>query len=160
QLYANTDDVDPREFEIDYNERPEIDRWILSKYNNLVKSCNENMDIWELTRVVRDIQNFVIEDLSNWYIRRCRRRFWSTELDDDKKSVYNSNYEVLVVVSKLIAPFVPYKSEELYRHLTDGESVHLELYPETNKDIIDNTLEQRMDLVRDLVGLGSASRET
>ena len=160
QLYANTDAVDPREFEIDYQERPEIDRWILSKYNSLIESCNNNMEIWEVTRVVRAIQDFVIEDLSNWYIRRCRRRFWSTELDDDKKSVYNTTYEILVGVSKLIAPFVPFMAEELYQNLTDEESVHLALYPETNLNLVDNALEERMDLVRDLVGLGRASRET
>ena len=160
QLYANTDDIDPREFKIDYQYRPEIDRWILSKYNNLVKYSNENMEIWEVTRVVRAIQDFVIEDLSNWYIRRCRRRFWSTELDNDKKSVYNTTYEILLGVSKLIAPFVPFTAEELYHNLADGESVHLELYPDTNSDLIDNALEERMDLVRDLVGLGRASRET
>src|SRR5699024_4036420 len=151
QLYANTDDVDPREFKMDYNERQQIDRWILSKYNNLIRFCNENMDIWELTKVVRAIQEFVIEDLSNWYIRRCRRRFWSTELDEDKKSVYNTTYEILVGVSKLIAPFVPFISEELYRNLTDGESVHLALYPEFKDDLIDDELEERMDLVRVLV---------
>ena len=77
--------MDPRDFFIEYENRPEIDRWILSKYNSLVKDVKANMDIFELTKVVRDIQEFVIEDMSNWYIRRNRRRFWSTELDDDKK---------------------------------------------------------------------------
>lgn len=159
-LYANTDDVDPREFTIDYKEREEIDRWILSKYNSLIKSVKEDMEIFELTRVVRNIQEFVIEDLSNWYIRRTRRRFWSTELDNDKKAVYNTSYEILLGISKMIAPFIPFTAEELYRNLADGESVHLEYYPEANEELIDKELEEKMDLVRDLVGLGRASRES
>ncbi|NLY84863.1 MAG: isoleucine--tRNA ligase [Tissierellia bacterium] len=158
-LYANTDGIDPRDFFIEYEDRPEIDRWILSKYNSLVKSANENMDVFELTKVVRDIQEFVIEDLSNWYIRRNRRRFWSTELDDDKKSVYNTTYEILVGVCKLVAPFVPFISEEIFQNLTDEESVHLAYYPEPNLELIDKELEEKMDLVRDLVTLGRASRE-
>ncbi|NLW21772.1 MAG: isoleucine--tRNA ligase [Tissierellia bacterium] len=159
-LYANTDDVDPREFFIDYGDRQEIDKWILSKYNSLIKQVREDMDRFELTRVVRAIQEFVIEDLSNWYIRRCRRRFWSTELDNDKKAVYNTTYEILVGISKMIAPFVPFTAEELYRNLTGKESVHLDYYPECNEELIDFELEERMDLVRDLVGLGRASRES
>ena len=159
-LYANTDEVDPTSFFIEYENRPEIDRWILSKYNSLIQDVKDSMDIFELTKVVRDIQEFVIEDLSNWYIRRNRRRFWSTELDDDKKAVYNTTYEILVGISKMIAPFVPYISEELYRNLTDGESVHIDYYPDVNDKLIDKGLEEKMDLVRDLVGLGRASRET
>lgn len=158
-LYANTDEIDPREFFIPYQDRPEIDKWILSKYNSLIKACREDMDIFELTRVVRAIQDFVIEDLSNWYIRRCRRRFWSTDLDEDKKAVYNTTYEILVGICKMVAPFIPYTSEEIYRNLTGEESVHLAYYPEPNEDLIHKETEERMDLVRDLVGLGRASRE-
>jgi isoleucyl-tRNA synthetase len=159
-LYANTDDIDPREFFIEYEKREEIDKWVLSKYNSLVKQAKKDMDNFELTKVVRDIQEFVIEDLSNWYIRRSRRRFWSTELDDDKKAVYNTTYEILVGLSKMIAPFVPFTSEELYRSLTDNESVHLDYYPEHKEELIDLELEEKMDLVRNLVGLGRASRES
>lgn len=159
-LYANTDEVDPREFNIPYENRPEIDRWILSKFNSLLTETQENMEQFELTRAVRDIQEFVIEDLSNWYIRRNRRRFWSTSLDDDKKAVYNTTYEILVSLTKIIAPFVPFIAEELYRNLTDNESVHLDYYPEVNQKLIDKKLEQKMDLVRDLVALGRASRES
>ena len=159
-LYANTDDVDPRKFLIEYEDREDIDRWILSKYNSLIKQVREDMDIFELTRVVRSIQEFVIEDLSNWYIRRSRRRFWSTKLDDDKKAVYNTTYEILIGLSKMIAPFVPFTAEEIYRNLTDGESVHLECYPEYDERLIDLELEEKMDLVRNLVGLGRASRES
>lgn len=158
-LYANTDDIDPREFFVEYEQREEIDRWILSKYNSLIKQVREDMDKFELTRVVRSIQEFVIEDLSNWYIRRSRRRFWSTELDDDKKAVYNTTYEILVGISRMIAPFVPFIAEELYRNLTNNESVHLDYYPDCNEGLIDLELEEKMDLVRDLVRLGRASRE-
>lgn len=159
-LYANTDNIDPREFFVEYEDREELDRWILSKYNSLVKQVRKDMNEFELTRVVRSIQDFVVEDLSNWYIRRTRRRFWSTELDISKKAVYNTTYEVLLGISKMIAPFVPFTAEELYRNLTYKESVHLDYYPEANESLIDPELEERMDLVRDIVKLGRASRET
>ncbi len=158
-MYANTDGIDPEEFFVPYEERPQIDRWILSKFNILLADAKENMDEFELTRVVRDIQEFVIEDLSNWYIRRSRRRFWSTEMDDDKKAVYNTTYEILVDVCKIIAPFVPFISEELYRNLTGKESVHIDFYPESKPELVNKGLEEKMDLVRNLVTLGRASRE-
>lgn len=158
-LYANTDEIDPREFNVSYEDRDEIDKWLLSKYNNLVKNVKADMEIFEYTKVVRNIQDFVIEDFSNWYIRRNRRRFWKTEIDDDKKSVYNTTYEVLLGLTKLIAPFVPFTAEEMFKSLAEGESVHLEYYPVANEDYIDLKLEEKMDLVRDLVALGRASRE-
>ncbi|WP_138160502.1 isoleucine--tRNA ligase [Peptoniphilus catoniae] len=158
-LYANTDSIDPREFNVDYEQRDEIDKWLLSKFNSLLKAVNEDMEIFEITKVVREIQEFVIEDFSNWYIRRNRRRFWKTEVDMDKKAVYKTSYEVLVGLTKLIAPIVPFISEELYRSLTGGESVHLEYYPKADEDLIDKKLEEKMDLVRELVTLGRASRE-
>ena len=158
-LYANTDSVNPKEFFVDYKQRPELDRWIISKYNNLVKYVRENMDIYDLTKVVRAIQEFVNEDLSNWYIRRSRRRFWTAELTEDKKAVYNTTYEILVGIAQLTAPFAPYLSEEIYRNLTGETSVHLSYYPEANDDLIDENVEKRMDLVKDLVKLGRASRE-
>ena len=158
-LYANTDSIKPQDFFVEYGDRPELDRWILSKYNNLVKYVTESMDVYDHNKSVRAIQNFVNEDLSNWYIRRSRRRFWETELTEDKKAVYNTTYEVLVGLSQLIAPFAPYLSEELYRNLTGEESVHLSYYPKTNEDLIDENIEKRMDLVKDIVSLGRASRE-
>jgi isoleucyl-tRNA synthetase len=108
---------------------------------------------------VRRIQNFVVEDLSNWYIRRARRRFWAEALDDDKKAVYATAYEVLVGISKLIAPVAPFLSDEIYLKLVGGESVHLSLYPEADDSLIDDELEQKMDLVRDIVSLGRGVRE-
>lgn len=158
-LYANTDGVDPKEFFVDYSERPELDRWIISKYNNLVNTINEEMEKFEVTKVIRLIQDFVNDDLSNWYIRRSRRRFWATEMANDKKSVYNTTYEILVGISQLAAPFAPYLTEEIYTNLTGEKSVHLSYYPTAKKDLIDDSLEVRMDLTKDLVTLGRASRE-
>ena len=158
-MYANTDNVDPREFFVEYKDRDEIDLWILSKFNNLVKAVTADMEINEHTKAVKKIQDFVNEDLSNWYIRRCRRRFWASELDNDKKAVYNTTYEVLTGLSKLIAPFAPFISEEIYRKLTGKESVHIERYPVANEDLIDEKNEFTMDLIRTLVSLGRSARE-
>lgn len=159
-LYANTDNVDPKEFFVEYKDRPELDRWILSKYNNLVKKVVEELEIFEVTKTVRMIQDFVNDDLSNWYIRRSRRRFWATELTLDKKSVYNTTYEILVGISKMIAPFAPYLSEEIYRNLTGSLSVHLAEYPKFDESLFDTELEYRMDLAKDFVTLGRAARES
>ncbi|WDV45582.1 isoleucine--tRNA ligase [Clostridiaceae bacterium M8S5] len=158
-LYANTDNVNPTEFYIKPEDRPELDRWVLSKYNALLKEVEKELSVYDLTKAVRRIQDFVNEDLSNWYIRRSRRRFWDTELSDDKKAVYNTTYELLVGLSQIVAPFAPYISEEMYRNLTGEESVHLSDYPVINESLIDKHIEEKMDLVRDLVKLGRASRE-
>ncbi|NLM43692.1 MAG: isoleucine--tRNA ligase [Clostridiales bacterium] len=158
-LYANTDDIDPREFFVEYKDRPELDRWMLSKFNNLAAQVEYEMSIYDLTKSVRKIQEFVIEDLSNWYIRRSRRRFWATEMTEDKKAVYNTTYEVLVGVAKLIAPYAPFIAEELYKELTGELSVHLADFPVADKELIEPHIEERMDLVRDLVSLGRAARE-
>ncbi len=159
-LYANTDEIDPKEFFVEYNDRPEIDRWILSKYNSLLKEVEQDLDVYDLTKAVRKIQDFANEDLSNWYIRRSRRRFWDTELTQDKKAVYNTTYEILVGISKVIAPFSPYLSEEIFKNLTGDLSVHLSYYPEANGELINSKIEEKMDLVRKLVTLGRASRES
>ncbi|MGM0420792.1 MAG: isoleucine--tRNA ligase [Bacillota bacterium] len=160
QLYANTDSIDPRKFDISVEDRSRIDRWILSRYHNLIESVTEEMENYDLTNAVRLIQSFVDEDLSNWYIRRSRRRFWADERDTDKKSVYKTTYEILTGISRLIAPFVPYLAEELYQLLTDGKSVHLEDYPIMVPSLVDSKLEEKMDLVRQLVTLGRAARES
>lgn len=158
-LYANTDNIDPREVKVSYDDLEEIDKWLLSKYNRLVKNVREDMEAFELTKVVREIQDFVIEDISNWYIRRNRRRFWKTDKDNTKIAVYKTTYEVLLGVTKLIAPMVPFLSEELFKSLTDEESVHLADYPTYDENMINDKVEEKMDLVRDLVTLGRASRE-
>ena len=158
-LYSNQDKLDPASLEIAYDQRPELDRWIISKYNSLIKEVTEDMDRYDHMKSVRKIQEFVGEDLSNWYIRRARRRFWGEELDDDKKAVYATTYEVLVGVAKMIAPFAPFISDEMYQNLTGEESVHLAYFPEADESLIDKKVEERMDLVRTLVGLGRGTRE-
>ena len=158
-LYANTDNVDPTEFFVEYKDRPELDRWILSRFNHLKKETEENLEIFEVNKTIRSIQAFINDDLSNWYIRRSRRRFWATELTEDKKAVYNTTYELLTELCRLIAPFAPYLSEEIYRDLTNEESVHLASYPRANEELIDLELEEKMEITQALVTLGRASRE-
>ena len=158
-LYANIDGVDPREYEVDYDSLEEIDKWFLSKYNKLVKNVTNYFEEYDLNKVVRAITFFVSEDLSNWYIRRNRKRFWGSELDNSKKSVYKVTYDVLLGLSKLIAPIVPFVSEEIYQNLTGEESVHLASYPTYDEAYINEEIEERMDLVRDLISLGRNVRE-
>jgi len=158
-LYTNQDKLDPAKLDVPYGQRPELDRWIISKYNRLIREVTFDMDRYDHMKSVRKIQEFVNEDLSNWYIRRARRRFWGEELDDDKKSVYATTYEVLTGISKMIAPFAPFLSDEMYQNLTGEESVHLAYFPKADEDLIDEKVEERMDLVRDLVGLGRGTRE-
>ena len=158
-LYANTDELDPREFNVPYENREEIDKWILSKYNKLIKYCTDAYDSYDLTKVVRSVTDFVSEDLSNWYIRRNRRRFWASDLDDNKKAVYNTTYEVLEGLCKLIAPVVPFVSEEIYTNLTNEQSVHLQDFPAYDETKINEAIEEKMDLVRELISLGRNARE-
>ena len=124
----------------------------------MLKYVTESYDAYDLTKVVRSITEFISEDLSNWYIRRTRRRFWASELDDNKKSVYNTTYEVLTGLCKMIAPVVPFVSEDIYTKLTN-ESVHLQDFPKYNKSMINETIEEKMDLVRSLISLGRNARE-
>jgi isoleucyl-tRNA synthetase len=159
-LYANTDNIDPKEFFVPYAQRPELDRWILSKFNSLKAAVEADLEVYDMTRAIRRMQDFVNEDLSNWFIRRSRRRFWAAELTDDKKAVYNTTYEILVSFAQMIAPFAPFISEEIYKNLTGELSVHLSNYPVSNSELIDPELEETMDLVRNLVTLGRASRES
>lgn len=158
-MYANTDSIDPRAFDVPYQDREEIDKWLLSKYNKLVRTVTQGYDDYDLTVVVRNITDFVSEDLSNWYIRRNRRRFWKSESDDSKKAVYKTTYEVLVGLTKLIAPIASFTAEELYQKLTGKESVHLSDFPLCEEALIDEYIEERMDLVRDLIRLGRNVRE-
>ena len=158
-MYANIDNIDTEECYVEYENREEIDKWLLSKYNKLVKNVRESFDEYDLNKVVHFLSNFVSEDLSNWYIRRNRSRFWGSELDNSKKSVYITTYEVLLGLSKLIAPITPFVSEELYRNLTGNESVHLEDYPTYDESLINEEVETKMDLVRDLISIGRYVRE-
>ena len=159
QMYANADQIDTDECEVSVKDREEIDRWLLSKYNGLVKNVNEAFLEYDLNKVTRYIANFVSEDLSNWYIRRNRKRFWDSEMTLSKKSVYRTTYEVLEGLARLIAPITPFIAEEIYRNLTGEESVHLTKYPVADEALIDLTLEEKMDLVREIIRLGRNSRE-
>ena len=158
-LYANTDEVDARSLKVTYDDLEEIDKWLLSKYNKLVKYTTDAYEEYDLNKVVRSITDFVSEDLSNWYIRRNRRRFWAHDLDTSKKAVYKTTYDVLVGLTKLIAPVVPFISEEIYTALTNQESVHLARFPKCDDKLIDEKIEEKMDLVRDLISLGRNVRE-
>jgi isoleucyl-tRNA synthetase len=117
------------------------------------------MNRYDHMKSVRKIQDFVVEDLSNWYIRRARRRFWGEELTEDKMSVYATAYEILKGTAQLAAPFAPFITDEIYTKLTGEESVHLSFYPVAKEECIDENVEARMDLVRDLVSLGRSARE-
>ena len=158
-LYANIDKVDPRDYSVSYDDLEEIDKWLISKYNKLVKDVTSFYEEYDLHKVVKALTSFVSEDLSNWYIRRNRKRFWGSELDNSKKCVYYTTYEVLKGLSKLIAPVTPFISEEIYQNLTGEESVHLAEFPSYDEALINESIEERMDLVRDLISLGRNVRE-
>lgn len=158
-MYANTDNIDISECYVSYEKREEIDKWLLSKYHRLLKYVTESYEEYDLNKVVKAITEFVSEDLSNWYIRRNRKRFWGSVLDDSKKAVYLTTYEVLVGLSKIIAPVVPFISEEIYRNLTGEESVHLSDFPVYDMSLIDSKIETKMDLVRSLISVGRFVRE-
>ncbi len=163
-LYANIDRFDPTTKPIPFEERPEIDRWILSLLYSIVERVNTLMDDYDMTRAARLISDFVIDDLSNWYVRRNRRRFWKGEMNADKLSAYQTLYEVLLTVTKLIAPFAPFVAEELFLNLrTDRmpESVHLTDYPELDEVMRshrDEKLEERMRVAQQVVSLARALR--
>ena len=159
QMYANADNLDPRDFKVKYDELEEIDKWLLSKYHKLVNYVTKSMDEYDLNKVCRAINDFLNEDLSNWYIRRNRRRFWESELTTSKKAVYQTTYDVLVGLCELMAPISPYITDEIYQNLTGRESVHLADYPKCDKSMFQDKIEARMDLVRDLISLGRNARE-
>lgn len=158
-MYANTDGIDIDDCHIPYENREEIDKWLLSKYNKLLKYVTESYDEYDLNKVVKAVTEFVSEDLSNWYIRRNRKRFWASELNDSKKAVYMTTYEVLEGLCRMVAPIVPFITEEIYTKLTGEQSVHLADFPTYDKDMIDEHIESRMDLVRNLISAGRFVRE-
>ena len=158
-IYANIDNIDPRKYNIEYKDLEEIDKWLFSKLNKLIKNVTDSYEEYDLNKVVKYLTDFVSEDLSNWYIRRHRKRFWGNELNNSKKCVYYTTYKTLLDLSKLIAPITPFISEEIYQNLTNEESVHLSDFPKYNKESINEEIEKKMDLVRDLISLGRNARE-
>jgi len=141
-----------------------IDRWVISRLNTLTRQVRSDMKGYEITRAARAIQDFVIEDLSNWYIRRCRRRFWKSELGPDKIGAYETLYSVLVNVAKLLAPFAPFVSEEIHQKIarvgepSSPESVHLCDFPQFDECAIDGGLEERMHTILRVISVGRALR--
>lgn len=158
-MYANVDGFDGKAAELPLEKRPEIDRWIISELNTLIKNVTEAFEDYEPTRAGRMISTFVIDNLSNWYVRLCRKRFWAGEMDDDKLSAYQTLYRCLFTVSKLMAPIAPFYADRLYCDLKAASaengcvSVHLSAFPKVEASEIDTTLEQRMELAQKVTSM-------
>ncbi|TMI64719.1 MAG: isoleucine--tRNA ligase [Bacteroidetes bacterium] len=158
-LYANVDGFSFKEKYIALNERPEIDRWILSSLNTVVRKVNEFMDDYEPTQAGRTVEDFVDEHLSNWYVRLCRRRFWKGEYEQDKICAYQTLYECLETVLRLIAPISPFFSDAIFQNLNaitgrfNAESIHHTDFPVSDEKVIDTSLEERMQLAQDASSL-------
>lgn len=156
-MYANVDGFDPEAALIDINERPEIDRWILSELNTLVKNVAADFEDYEPTRAGRKIEAFVIDNLSNWYVRLNRNRFWAGTMDADKLSAYQTLYACLLTVSKLMAPIAPFYADRLYKDLTAGcqaaDSVHLAEFPKVDETLIDSELEASMEMAQKITSM-------
>ena len=159
-LYANVDGFTGNEPEIPVEKRPEIDRWIISLLNSLIITVDEAFDDYEPTKAARAINDFVLYNLSNWYVRLNRKRFWGGGMTEDKLAAYQTLYTCLLTLSKLIAPAAPFYADRLYRDLTytDGkpdaaQSVHLDLFPKADRSLIDTALEQRMEVAQKLTSM-------
>lgn len=161
-LYANVDSFSGAEKQIPVNERPEIDRWILSLLNTLTKDVDEALSDYEPTKAARAINIFVNDNLSNWYVRLNRKRFWGGEMSSDKLSAFQTLHTCLVTVARLIAPFAPFFADKLYKDLTapaleaEGKkatSVHIASYPIADESLIDKDLEQKMNLAQTITSL-------
>lgn len=163
-LYANVDGFDYSQAEVPVAERPEIDRWILSELNSLIKSVDASLAEYEPTKAGRIIDEFVNDDLSNWYVRLNRKRFWGKEMDKDKLSAYQTLYTCLETIAKLLAPFSPFYSDQLFRDLEDvtkrdnAESVHLTNFPVADDSLIDKDLEARMEMAQKITSMVLALR--
>lgn len=164
--YANLDKFDPTRVSVPASERSELDRWILAELHKLVLDVTEAYETYDVPGATRPIEQFVVELLSNWYVRRSRRRFWKSDSDTDKVSAYLTLYECLVTLSKLLAPTMPFIAEEIYRNLVGSvdpeapESVHLSRWPQADESLIDRKLLSDMKLVMRLVSLGHAARNS
>ncbi len=164
-LYANVDNFTFAEKTIPVNNRPEIDQWILSALNSLIITVNENLDIYEPTKAGRAIDAFVDEQLSNWYVRLCRRRFWKGEYEQDKIAAYQTLYECLETLLKLMAPISPFFTDWMHTELNkvtkrdDAQSVHLIDFPEADRSLINKSLEEKMSLAQDVCSLTLSLRK-
>ncbi len=161
-LYANVDKFTHAEELIPYEERPEIDRWIISKLGSLITEYDSLMEKYDVTKAARIVANFTIDHLSNWYVRRNRRRFWKSEVNKNKLAAYQTLYECLITITKLASPFAPMISDEIYKNLNDVtklenyESVHLSEFPKPT--YLDEKLEEKMDIAQRIVYLTRAMR--
>ena len=162
-LYADIDDFNPMDYKLEYDKLSQMDKWALSKLNTLVKTVDELMTDYKVTESARAIQDFT-DELSNWYVRRSRDRFWANGMEQDKINAYMTLYTCLVTLAKVCAPFVPFMTEEIYQNLvtnldkTAPESIHLCDFPVANEDYIDEKLEENMETVLEIVTLGRACR--
>lgn len=163
-LYANVDDFRYAEKDIPVNERPEIDRWIISLLNSLVKEVGRSYEDYDLTRAARAVQDFVIDNLSNWYVRQSRKRYWGGDYDHDKISAYQTLFTCLETVSRLAAPVAPFFMDQLFRDLNmtsgrdSGGSVHLALFPVHDESLIDKDLEEKMFIAQKISSMVHALR--
>ena len=164
-LYANIDNFDPTKYKLDYEKLPVMDKWLLSKLNTLVKSCDAYLNEYKITETARVLQDFV-DEMSNWYVRRSRDRFWAKGMEQDKINAYMTLYTALVTVAKAAAPMIPFMTEDIYQNLvrsvdkTAPESIHLCSYPEAVESHIDVKLEEDMEDVLKVVVMGRACRNT
>ena len=162
-LYANIDEFDATKYELEYDKLSVMDKWLLSKMNTMVKDVDNNLANYRIPEAARALQEFV-DDMSNWYVRRSRERFWVKGMEQDKINAYMTLYTALVTVSKAAAPMIPFMTEEIYQNLVRSidkdapESIHLCLFPEVHEDQIDKELEENMDHVLKLVVMGRACR--
>ncbi len=162
-LYANIDNFDATKYTLDKDKLTVMDKWLLSRLNSTVKAVDNNLSNYKIPETARALQDFV-DEMSNWYVRRCRERFWVQDMTDDKISAYMTLYTALVTISKAAAPMIPFMAEEIYRNLVcsldsnSPESVHLCMFPEVDQSAIDTTLEANMDEVLKVVVLGRSAR--
>ncbi len=164
-LYANIDEFDPTKYTLDYEKLPVMDKWLLSKLNTLVKTVDSCLENYQIPESARALQEFV-DDMSNWYVRRSRERFWAKGMEQDKINAYMTLYTALVTVSKIAAPLIPFMTEQIYQNLVCSvdksapESIHLCDYPAVEETHIDKQLEEDMDEVLKIVVMGRAARNT
>lgn len=164
-LYADIDSFDPTKYNLEYEKLSVMDKWLLSKLNTLVKTVDDYLNNYKITETARALQSFT-DDMSNWYVRRCRERFWAKGMEQDKVNAYMTLYTALITLSKIAAPMIPFMTEEIYQNLVRSvdknapESIHLTDFPTVNEDFIDKDLEVSMDEVLDIVVLGRAARNS
>ena len=164
-LYANIDNFDATKYTLEYDKLPVMDKWLLSKLNSTVKAVDDDLANYRIPEAARALQEFV-DDMSNWYVRRSRERFWAKGMEQDKINAYMTLYTALVTISKAAAPMIPFMTEEIYQNLvrsidkTAPESIHLCDFPAVDEAHIDSELEAKMDEVLKIVVMGRAARNT